>query len=72
MDKQKHPLHPFEDKFFRVGDIVRVKGDFSDGTDHLDGLIGVVTMVHERECTVDFNIPNGEGRLIWKWNMTHA
>lgn len=72
MVKQKHPLHPFENKFFRVGDIVRIRGSHLDATDHLDGLTGVVTSVCEKDCLVDFGVEYDGEWWVWKWNMTHA
>jgi hypothetical protein len=51
---------------FKVGDRVRIKGDASDYTDHLDGMIGTIAYVCIDDCYVDVN--NGRW-IIWNYNM---
>lgn len=54
-----------------VGDKVRIHGDQSDFTDHLDGKTGVVLSVRERDCVVKVgNSPYPWS--IWKYNLTHV
>lgn len=52
---------------FRVGQFVKIIGDVSDATDHLDGMIGKIIEVFENDCYVD--VDNGYW-YIWNYNMT--
>lgn len=57
---------------FRVGDRVRITGDYSDFTNHIDGLIGEVTDVRKNDCIVTVVTEDGYDThwLIWNYNMT--
>lgn len=57
-----------EERKFRVGDKVRIKGDKEDYTDHLDGMTGTVVGVNEDDCFVTVgNKPFPY--IIWNYNM---
>lgn len=51
---------------FKVGDKVRIMGDYSDLTDHLHGMIGTITAPGALDCLVD--VDDGEW-MIWNYNM---
>ena len=55
--------------YFKEGDLVLIRGDESDCTDHLDALIGTVLEVHERDCYVRVHNRNW---FIWNYNMTRV
>lgn len=69
---------------FKVGDRVRIKGDYADFTDHLDGCLGTIMIVdylNEDDCLVDVDGHHAPSELrhigirgwcIWKSNMTHV
>lgn len=54
---------------FKVGDCVRIRGDYSDYTDHLDGCLGTIVRVNLDDCLVQVD---NVGWLIWKENLTRA
>ena len=64
-DKPKKPTK--KPRKFKVGDKVRITGDYTDATDHLDGKIGTVVRVRDNdiEVTVD---DNKFPWLIWNCN----
>lgn len=50
---------------FKVGQKVRIHGDREDFTGHLDGEIGFIVKVREKDCLVDVPV----SRLTWFiWN----
>lgn len=54
---------------FKVGDKVRITGDGSDSTDHLDGEIGTIVAVGNNDCLV--SVPYDDlCWWIWNYNMT--
>lgn len=59
---------------FNIGDRVRIRGDYTDFTDHMDGELGTVIGVMKDDCKVVVdNYSNICGYwLIWKENMTHV
>ena len=54
---------------FKVGQKVRIKGDPSDSTDHLDGKIGFIERVGERDCRVYVPCDDNGYWYIWNYNM---
>lgn len=52
---------------FKIGDMVRIVGDYADATDHLDGKIGKVINVFDKdiEVTVEGSMFSW---LIWNYN----
>lgn len=69
--KPTEPTKPCEPEF-KVGMKVRIKGDKSDETDHLDNEVGVILEVREKDCKVEVDaIPNVFGGwLVWNYNLT--
>lgn len=69
--KPTEPTKPAKPEF-KVGMKVRIKGDKSDCTDHLDNEIGVIIEVHEDDCLVKVDaIPSMFGGWgVWNYNMT--
>ena len=59
---------------FEVNQRVKIKGDYSDFTEHLDNRIGTIVQVNEKDCWVvmDFDFyTNPSGYLIWNRNIIH-
>lgn len=52
---------------FKRGDKVRIRGEQSDFTDHLDGQIGTVIAVTPDECLV--KVEGYKPYIIWNYNM---
>ena len=50
-----------------MGDRVRIRGEQSDFTDHLDGQIGIVIAPKENDCLV--KVEGHKPLLIWNYNM---
>jgi len=56
---------------FKVGHRVKIIGDASDYSDHLDGMLGTIVEVNKRDCRV--KVDDDEYGflpwLIWNYNM---
>lgn len=50
---------------FNIGDIIRIKGDWSDDTTHLDGAIGEVIIANSADVEVRIE---GNKYTWWIWN----
>lgn len=74
-DSIRQPREDITPSEIKVGDRVRVRGDESDFTEHLDGKVGVVVQIshgmHYDNYTVTFD--NGEGTWnIWSYNIVEV
>lgn len=63
------PTKPSEPEF-KVGMKVRIKGDPSDYTDHLEGEIGTIVCVMNSDCRVTIDSNPDREWYIWNYNMT--
>ena len=59
---------------FEVGQRVKIHGDVTDFTDHLDGMTGTVVKAGSEDCRVMVDDINnfGIGWMIWNRNLTHV